>query len=57
MKRWSAFVKSRHTTIKFEVEALSKNEAKKKAKEELFKILEELHLAHFKPLIKVKQIQ
>ena len=57
MKRWSAVVKSRHTTIKFEVEAVSTNEAKKKAKEELFKILEELHLAQFKPLIKVKQIQ
>jgi len=57
MKRWSTVVKSHHTTIKFEVEAVSKNEAKKKAKEELFKILEELHLAHFKPLIKVKQIQ
>jgi len=57
MKRWSAVVKNRHTTIKFEVEAVSKNEAKKKAKEELFKILEELHLAQFKPLIKVKQIQ
>jgi len=39
------------------VEVPTKNEAKKKAKEELFKILEELHPAHFKPLIKVKQIQ
>lgn len=57
MKQWSAVVKGPHTTIKFEVEAVSKNEAKKKAKEELFKILEELHLAQFKPLIKVKQIQ
>lgn len=57
MKQWSAVVKGPHTTIKFEVEAVSKNEAKKKAKEKLFKILEELHLAHFKPLIKVKQVQ
>ena len=45
MKRWSAVVKGYHATVKLEVEAADREKAKEKARQKVYEILEELHLA------------
>ena len=45
MKRWSAVVRGCHTTVRLEVEAADREKAKEKAKQKVYEILEELHLA------------